>query len=209
MPLRVIFARHGESEANLAGIFANRREHAYDLTPAGVAQADALARSLAHFGITHIYTSPLRRAARTASIIADQFGVPVTETDGLREYNVGDYEGLPYTGEHAWRWDRYAAVEVDWQRGIRKTRHPGGESLAELEDRVVALMDAIATGHAGTETVLAVSHGGLLRVVLPAIVANLTCIEATSRPLGYTDRVILQRVEEQWRCVEWTTGNTP
>lgn len=204
MPLRVIFARHGESEANLAGVFANRLEPAYDLTPAGIAQAEALARSLAGFGITHVYTSPLRRALQTAAIIGARFSVPVTETDGLREYDVGDYEGLPYTGEHAWRWDRYAAVEADWQRGVRETRHPGGESLAELEDRVVTLMDAIATRHANTETVLAVSHGGLLRATLPVIVPDLTRVEAAARSLGYTDRVVVERVDDQWRCVEWT-----
>ncbi len=207
MPLRVIFARHGESEANLAGIFANRREHAYDLTPAGIAQAEALARSLADLGVRHIYTSPLRRALQTATVIGGTFRVPVTETDGLREYDVGDYEGLPYTGEHAWRRDRYAAVEADWQRGARETRHPGGESLAELEERVVSLMDTIAIRHAGTETVLAVSHGGLLRVVLPLLVPDLTRDVAAPRPLDYTDCVIVERAGKQWRCIDWIAGS--
>lgn len=206
MPLRVVFARHGESTANLAGIFANRPGHPHDLTPAGIAQAEALARSLVDFGITHIYTSPLRRAVQTAVIIGDRFGIPVTEMDALREYDVGDHEGHPYTGEQAWRWDRYAAVEADWRRGIRDARHPGGESLAELDDRFLTLMDAMPVRHTPAETVLAVSHGGLLRVVLPTIVRGLSRGGALDRALRYTDRIVIERIGGEWQCIEWTTG---
>lgn len=202
MALRIIFARHGESEANLASVFANRREHAYDLTPAGIAQANALARSLVGAGVTHVYTSPVRRAAQTAAIVAAHLGVPLTEADGLREYDVGDYEGLPYAGDHAWRLERYAAVEADWERGARDARHPGGESLAELEDRFLRLMETFLHAHAPSETVVALSHGGLLRVVLPAILPDLHPAQARAQALGYAGRVVAQRQGDRWRCID-------
>lgn len=46
---------------------------------------------------------------QTTALLGERFGSPVTEMDTPREYDVGDAESLPYTGEHAWRWSRYTA----------------------------------------------------------------------------------------------------
>jgi broad specificity phosphatase PhoE len=99
MPLKILFVRHGESQANPDRVFANRVGIPGDLTPVGVAQAHALAWSLAPKPVTHIYTSPLARARQTAEILANTLGVPATITDALREYDVGDFGAQLYFRE--------------------------------------------------------------------------------------------------------------
>lgn len=107
MPLKILFVRHGESQANLDQVFANRVGIPGNLTQNGVAQAHALALEL----VTYVYTSPLARARQTADIIAQVLRTPATVTDALREYDVGDFEGMPYSGEGTWRWERYEQIE--------------------------------------------------------------------------------------------------
>ena len=203
MPLTIIFVRHGESTANVGRIFANRPHIPGDLTLAGIAQAQALARSLEDTGLTHIFTSPLPRARQTAEIIAERFGVPVEISDALREYDVGDDEGLPYTGDDAWRWDRYETVRRAWTEGDRLASHPGGESLDDIERRFRAFMQVIITLHDPCDVILAVGHGGLFHAVLPSLFASVPDDIARLSSLGHTDRVVATFSDSAWRCKRW------
>jgi broad specificity phosphatase PhoE len=204
MPLTIIFARHGESQANIDGVFANRPGVANDLTPRGIAQAEAMAKSLLTHRISHVYTSPLSRAVQTAGIVAMRLGgVPLTETDALREYDVGDYEGLPYSGPDAWRWERYETVEHGWRAGRSETMHPGGESLADLEARLLPYMQGLIDHHDERDVVLAVSHGGFLRAVLPSLFANVSRDFSWAHTLGHADLVIGAFEHGTWHCHAW------
>lgn len=76
--MRVYFLRHGVAEERSAdGTDAGRR-----LTRRGEEESEALGRWLARLGleVDAIITSPLVRAARTASLVAEQMGL----TDRLR-----------------------------------------------------------------------------------------------------------------------------
>jgi broad specificity phosphatase PhoE len=179
---RMIFVRHGESQANIDRVFANRPGPGGDLTAAGIAQASLLAEGLLPFAPASVFSSPLPRARQTAAIVASALGIPVVLDDALREYDVGDYEGLPYHGEHAWRWDRYEVVEAAWLDGDHHARHPGGESLADIAARFRALMARLVSIDA--PTVAAVGHGGLFRVALPLVLPNVSPWFAASHGLG-------------------------
>jgi broad specificity phosphatase PhoE len=67
--MRIYFARHGESQANLLQEISNRGIR-HGLTPKGRAQADALAVGLDGQKIVQIYSSPLLRAVETSAIVA-------------------------------------------------------------------------------------------------------------------------------------------
>lgn len=202
MPLTIRFVRHGESQANLDRVFANRATFAADLTATGVAQAQALARALAGELVVHVYTSPLPRARQTAEIVATALGVPCTTDDALREYDVGDFEGAPYGGEHGWRWERYERVETAWRAGDLDARHPGGESLADVRDRFLPFLDRLAARRESGD-VIAVGHGGLYRVVLPLVLPGVTPAFALAHPLDHGDMIVVERHGENWRCVSW------
>jgi probable phosphoglycerate mutase len=201
MATRAIFVRHGESQANIDRIFANRPGPGGDLTAVGITQAHELAMALRRFEPDHVFSSPLPRAAQTADVIAGVLGIPMTLDDALREYDVGDYEGLPYHDKHAWRWQRYETVESAWLGGDHDARHPGGESLAEVDTRFRPLMARLVAMNA--RAVVAVGHGGLFRIALPLVLPNVSPTFAASHGLGHGDMVIAMHTGSGWRCERW------
>lgn len=200
MPLKILFVRHGESQANLDRVFANRVGIPGDLTQNGVAQVHALANSLALEPVTHVYTSPLARARQTADIITQVLRTPVTVTDALREYDVGDFEGKPYSGEDAWRWERYERIEWAWRDGQHEARHPEGESLSDLCRRFLPFMEWLVEHHDRSETLVAVGHGGLFRVVLPLLFGSTQRGCTWSDYLRHCDMVVAVHDRGTWRC---------
>jgi broad specificity phosphatase PhoE len=96
----------------------------------------------------------------TAEQIATLHGLQPVIVADLREIDFGDVEGLGFD-----------ELPPDLQRGLldnpTQVRFPGGETYAELRDRVVAAFAGIAVRHEG-ETVVAVSHAGAIRAALAA-----------------------------------------
>ena len=84
--------RHGETDWSLEG----RRQGHHDspLTSRGRAQAYEAATALQQVGVDAIYTSPLGRAAMTASIVAAVLELPVRTVDLAREIDHGAFSGL-------------------------------------------------------------------------------------------------------------------
>ncbi|HEV2128487.1 MAG TPA: histidine phosphatase family protein [Thermomicrobiales bacterium] len=209
MPLTVIFVRHGESQANVDGIFANRPDYPAPLTPAGIVQARTLAHVLASERVTHLYTSPLFRAVETAEVLASKLDVEIEIRDALREYDVGEFEGLPYADEHAWRWDAYERVDRSWQRGDRQACLPGGESLADIDARFLPFMESLAARHAASDRLVIVSHGGLYRVALPGLCRTLTAHDTRRLPMDHCTSIIVVHEDGDWRCLTWDGKHPP
>lgn len=85
--MRLYFARHGESEANVQQVFSNR-PGVHGLTETGRRQAEALAGNLRGIAFTELYCSPVLRAVQTAEIVASRLHLTYEIEDGLREYDV-------------------------------------------------------------------------------------------------------------------------
>jgi broad specificity phosphatase PhoE len=89
----VLVARHGQTEWNELG----RRQGRLDspLTSLGEQQARLLARAVAQLpGVGGIFSSPLRRALRTAAACGEVLGLPVTVVKELTEVHHGVMAGL-------------------------------------------------------------------------------------------------------------------
>lgn len=177
----MLLARHGETDDNAALRFQGVRNP--PLNAAGRAQIDLLADALAaagsdllgagaaragHDGITgalpavsQIWASPYERARQSAEIIAAKLELPVTYDERLKESNVGDWAGFSYEEIQASDPAGFAA----WVRGDLDHRFPGGESLAEVSERV---MKAVAQARELPATTLLVCHGGVIRAALAA-----------------------------------------
>ena len=92
---RLIIVRHGQSEANLAHLFAAHTDA--KLTEIGRAQAEALAEQLSKTEkIDAVYASDLSRATDTVAPTAARFGLTVIPDEKLREIRAGDWENLPF-----------------------------------------------------------------------------------------------------------------
>src|SRR4051812_45611032 len=98
---RLYLVRHGENLANLTKEFSYKLV-VHSLTDKGVLQAGQTALYFMGKQIDAIYSSPLKRAAETAQIIAAELGLPITTMENFREVNVGDLERYPPTEEN-WR----------------------------------------------------------------------------------------------------------
>lgn len=203
MALTACFVRHGESQANIEGIFANRVDQRFALTAAGIDQARELAARLRGIGATHVYTSPLPRARQSAETIGAILGVPAALAGALREYDCGEFEGLPYTGEHAWRWDEHARIEESWREGDPDARHPGGESATDIAHRFLPFMDALAARHRSSDTIALIGHGGTYLTALPMLFANVTVDDARQYGLGHCEIVTATWDNGRWTCRQW------
>ena len=103
--------------------------------------------------------SPLTRARDTAAPIALRLGLTPRYEADLREYHLGEWEGVTYADlarEH--RLFERMQADPDWQPG-------GGESARQVAERLAGRLGAISAAHAG-ERVIVVTHGGALTLGL-------------------------------------------
>jgi broad specificity phosphatase PhoE len=118
-------------------------------------QAERLADALAPLEPAAIYTSPLRRAARTAAAVAARHGLEPVTVEALREIDRGDVEGLAFD-------DYPEELQAGLLESPGTVRFPGGESFADLEARACGALDEFLQAHEGS-CVVAISHAGPIR----------------------------------------------
>lgn len=152
----IYFVRHGQSEANVKRVFAGSWDA--PLTALGKEQAACTAAYLADKPISVVYASDLRRAADTGAAVSAVKGVPLHTTNRLREIQAGDWEGKSFD-----ELQQDAAYAV-WMRTIGLARCTGGESVAELQQRIKAVVDEIVRRHPN-ESVCIATHATPIRVM--------------------------------------------
>jgi probable phosphoglycerate mutase len=153
---RILLARHGETDWNRVGRWQGHADPSLNVT--GRRQATELAERLADDGITAVYSSDLARARETADAVARRLGLDVVEDRGLREIDVGSWSGLT-RAEVEQRFPEGYARWVDGEIGH------DGETREQLTERVVAAVATIAARHGPHDTVLVVTHGGVIRAL--------------------------------------------
>jgi len=152
----LLLARHGESDWNRARRwqgFADR-----PLTERGRSQAEALAERLAGIELDAVYSSDLQRARETAEAVASTQGLEVTQLEGLREVDVGEWSGLTRDDAET----RFPEGFRRWQAG--GTGWEDGETYGEMSSRVLEAVGRVAGDHEHGR-VLIVSHGGPIRAI--------------------------------------------
>ena len=156
--MELLLTRHGQTTSNVEGRIQG---HAHsDLTPLGIRQAERLASRVRDERIDAVYASDLQRTMDTAAIVLGDRQLPVRPDPAWREISFGAWEGL-LSEEVPLRYpEEYARREADKAR----IAPPGGESLAQVQERVAAAVTRLRAEHAG-ETVLVVTHGGVLRLL--------------------------------------------
>jgi broad specificity phosphatase PhoE len=157
----VVLLRHGETNDNLPPI-RFQGFHDTPLNDTGRAQAREVAEKIAALPepIRSLWSSDLSRARETAEIVGARIGLEARLDPRLREANRGRWEGHTFDEIKRSEPEEFAA----WMRGGADWRFPGGESLQEQQDRVLAALNDIEGR--GELPALAVCHGGSIRVVL-------------------------------------------
>lgn len=157
----VLLLRHGETDWNV-----ERRIQGWGPIPlnrAGREQADRAGRHLASaHDVDRLVTSDLRRTHETAEIVGEHVDLAPDPDRAWRERDFGVYQGLRY--EDAF--DRHP--EFDATQGIvaLDATPERGESMRDMYERVVGGWEALVAGADAEETVVVVTHGGPIYVVL-------------------------------------------
>ena len=159
---RLYLVRHGESEGNKRLIFLGHTD--LDITERGHLQAACTAKYLKGIHADAIYSSDLIRAYNTAKHTAELKGMPITKEQGLREIYAGLWENKLYEALRS----EFKEDRDVWVQNIGLSRCTGGESFAELRDRILSTLKRIADSH-GDETVFCFSHAAAIRAVTGAI----------------------------------------
>ena len=154
---RLVLIRHAEPDESIRGRSYGRLD--VPLSPAGRAQAAAIAEALCDARLDAVFASPLRRAIETAAPLAEARGLAVVTHDGLRELQFGALEGLAFDEIARERPKLYES----WMTDPTETRFPDGESFADLRERALAAAAEIRSEH---ERAAVVAHGGVTRAIL-------------------------------------------
>ena len=163
-----LLVRHGQTVWNNQGRLQGMQDS--PLTAQGIADAEAVAARLRQEPFPAVYTSDLKRAYRTAQVIAQTSEVALIEDERLRETNNGIFEGktrVEAAAEHPEIFAVYAQRLPDYAL-------PGGESRRSVQQRAVGFFTARARANPG-DRLVAVSHGGLLSAFFCAVLGLPGC----------------------------------
>jgi broad specificity phosphatase PhoE len=183
----IYLARHGETAWSLTGQHTGLTD--LPLTVRGEQNAHALGERLVGLNFGKVFTSPLKRAARTCELAG--YGAVAEVDPELLEWNYGQYEGRRTAEIHAER--------PDWQ--LFRDGCPGGESPEQVAARADCVLSRIRTVRTD---VLLFSSGHFLRVLaarwleLGAGAGNhLLLSTASLSALGY-EHTLRQPVIQLW-----------
>lgn len=154
----LFLVRHGENEWTERGALAGRTP-AVALNEKGWEQSRQVAERLKFQPVTAIYSSPLLRCLQTAQPLAAALDIPVSIEPGILEVDYGDWRGgeLKELG----KLPEWQLVQI-FPGGFR---FPGGETLREVQNRVITTLERIRAEHEG-QVVAVYAHGDVLRTAL-------------------------------------------
>lgn len=163
MTTQILLIRHGQTALNAENRIRGQTDVPLDTT--GRWQARVTGNYVAdRWPLSAVYASPLRRTCQTAEAIAAAQGLAAQPLDGLLDVSFGEWQGLTIT-EVQERWPELAQA---WFEAPHTVEFPGGESLAVVDERSTAALDAMAARHE-EETIALVSHAVVNRVLLCAV----------------------------------------
>ncbi len=164
----LLLIRHGENDImhrRLAG-----RMPGVHLNDNGRSQAESLAAALTHAPIQAVYSSPLERAVQTAEPLAAARGLKVEIRPALCEVDYGDWQGRTY------KQLRRVKLWQTVQQAPSQVRFPNGETLGEVQRRVLTELYELAQKHQPEQDekgenkedslIAVVAHGDIVRLAI-------------------------------------------
>lgn len=156
--MNIYLVRHGESTSNRDALIQGQSDT--QLTILGKEQAKLIAKRLKNFKFDYIYSSPLKRAKKTANQINYYQNKNLILDDRLMNIHRGKW-----TGKKKSEMDFSTLPGTNLER-----RTPGGESMIEFDKRVSEFIDDLIKKHKDSkDNILIVSHSGVTKMLLKNI----------------------------------------
>ena len=160
--LEIILARHGETDWNVDEVFRGRID--VELNEKGVRQAELLGEYLSGLKIDAVFSSPLKRALKTAKTVAGHHALGVDIVQGLIDFDYGEWQGL----SHREVKEKYPELYAKWTSRPEQVKMPAGERLKDVRRRAMAVVDKVVERYDKGRVVL-VSHRVVNKVLICAL----------------------------------------
>jgi 2,3-bisphosphoglycerate-dependent phosphoglycerate mutase len=160
----LIIVRHGQSEWNKENRFTGWID--VDLSPKGAEEAKIAGQKLVNYRFDKAYSSILKRANRTLSIILDEINqseIPIFKDVALNERMYGDLQGLNKDEVKS----KHGEAQFNLWRRSYDVAPPNGESLKDTADRVIPYYkNNIETELKNGKNIIIAAHGNSLRALV-------------------------------------------
>ena len=157
--LDLILVRHGETNSNRNGTYLGWTD--VELNEQGIKQAYTAKDKLAGLEINGIYSSPLKRAKKTAEIINENFNLKITYVDDIKERNFGVWDDLTYREIV----EKYPDEHSLWMADNLNYCIDGGESSIQAYRRTIKFIDELINSN-NDGTFIIVTHLGSIRKII-------------------------------------------
>lgn len=161
MTATVLLIRHPESAWNRKGVYQGQMD--IPLSPLGRIQAELVAVRLSRERLAGVLCSPLQRARMLAHAVARYHHLAPEPDERLTEIAHGPWEGLCRTEVE----ERFPDLYHTWNERPHEVRFPGGESLQDVHDRSISVIDRLLS-HPDEGTWIVVTHDTVCRLVVAA-----------------------------------------
>ena len=159
--VKIYVVRHCEAAGNKARVFQGSTD--CDISETGEIQLKYLKERFKSIHIDKAYSSPLKRAYKTALAATQDKGLEVIKEPLLREICGGIIEGMSF--EDIFK--KYEDLEICWNDSPQDFAPPKGESMREVYERVWQGVLKIANDPENEgKTILITSHGAAIRNLL-------------------------------------------
>ncbi|MGA4503426.1 adenosylcobalamin/alpha-ribazole phosphatase [Citrobacter portucalensis] len=162
--MRLWLVRHGETEANVAGLYSGHAPT--PLTERGIAQAQTLGTLLRNVPVDNVLCSELERARHTTQLILGDREIPVRNMPELNEMFFGDWEMRHHRDLAREDAENYAVWCNDWQNAT-PTNGEGFQAFSQRVERFIAQLADYKT----CQNLLVVSHQGVLSVLIARLLS--------------------------------------
>ncbi|MEX2130656.1 MAG: histidine phosphatase family protein [Pseudohongiellaceae bacterium] len=114
---------------------------------------------------TRVICSPLQRCRQFAEKISADLKLPLSVEPDWQEIDYGIWDGMPVA-----QWRKEAAEQFKaFRQDMTALSPPQGESFVCFRDRVLTVWHQLSTTLSADEHVLLITHGGVMRVILPTV----------------------------------------
>ncbi|HCJ6372229.1 adenosylcobalamin/alpha-ribazole phosphatase [Citrobacter sp. RHBSTW-00671] len=162
--MRLWLVRHGETEANVAGLYSGHAPT--PLTERGIAQAQSLSGLLRNVPFDNVLCSELERARHTTQLILAEREVPLRVMPELNEMFFGDWEMRHHRDLAREDAENYAVWCNDWQNAT-PTNGEGFQAFSQRVERFIARL----AEYKDSQNLLVVSHQGVLSVLVARLLS--------------------------------------
>ncbi len=185
----IYIIRHCQSKANAARVYNSTIEDDGGLSEAGREQARLVGRFFSGLRLDRVYSSPFLRTRETAQEIAQASGSEIELVEGFGEMDCGSWNGksedeIRKGFPQAWK---------GWRDDPQNNPIPGGESLLDVQARVLPEFERIMKRHQGGR-IAVVTHYCVLNVMICSLVSSLANFRCFDTRNGTIAEVSMENV---------------